>query len=328
MHLTTKLFFLLKNLTTTSLLFFILSTNTFAASTADNTGPVVVTIKPLYSLVAHLSEGIENPVLLMKQKQSHHHYNMRPSERALLEKARMIIWLGPQMESFLSKIIQQQKNSTVSVSMMQAKNLKLLAKRTKHTHEKNHTSSIDKPEAHTTDPHIWLSAHNAIAISNHIAESLISNNPKNAGLYKKNLQQLINKINQTKDFIKSTLKNRSQPYIAFHDAFQYFENEYELNYIDSINYDEETGTSLKQIRQIKARIDKDNIQCLVYQAPKPAIIDSLTKQTSIKAFALDPLGLNVNNDKNAWFELMQQLATDFNFCLKPQSGTSIVDRPE
>jgi zinc transport system substrate-binding protein len=313
---TTKHFHILKNLINSSLLFFILSTSTHAASTVDNTGAILVTIKPLYSLVAHLTEGIETPVLLMKQRQSPHHYNMRPSERDLLAKARMIIWLGPQMESFLSKIIQQQKSSAIAVSVMQAKNLKLLTKRKKHSPGENHTSSIDKPEPHTIDPHIWLSAHNAIAISFHIAESLISNNPKNSGLYKKNLQQLISKISQTKDFIKSTLKNSSQPYIAFHDAFQYFENEYELNYIDSINYDEETGTSLKHIRQIKARIDKDNIQCLVYQAPKPAIIDSLTKQTSIKATALDPLGLNINNDKNAWFELMQQLALDFNFCLK------------
>jgi zinc transport system substrate-binding protein len=314
MHQTTRSFYIFIN---TSLLSLILSTFSFSTSAADNIGPILVTIKPLYSLVAHLTEGIETPVLLMKQTQSPHHYNMRPSERDLLAKARMIIWFGPQMESFLSKIIQQQNSSTISVSVIQAKNLKLLGKRTKHTHEHNHSSSTYKPEAHTIDPHIWLSAHNAIAISHHITESLISNEPKNSELYKKNLQRLVSKINQSKNLIKSTLKNRSQPYIAFHDAFQYFENEYDLNYIDSISYDEETGTSLKHIRQIKADIDKNNIQCLVYQAPKPAIINSLTKQTSIKATALDPLGLNIDNDKNAWFELMQQLAVDFNYCLNP-----------
>ena len=169
----TKHFHILKNLIKSILLLLILSTSTRAAGTADNTGAILVTIKPLYSLVAHLTEGIETPVLLMKQRQSHHHYNMRPSERALLEKARMIIWLGPQMESFLSKIIQQQKNSTATVSVMQAKNLKLLGKRKKHSHEKNSTSSTDKVGPDTIDPHIWLSTHNAIAISNHIAESLV-----------------------------------------------------------------------------------------------------------------------------------------------------------
>ena len=105
--------------------------------------------------------------------------------------------------------------------------------------------------------------------------------------------------------------------LSSEDAFQYFEVENGLNYIDSISFDDETSSSLSHIRKIKARIDKDNIQCLVYQAPKPAIVDTLMKQTAIKATALDPLGLNVSNDKNAWFEIMHQLALDFAHCLNP-----------
>ncbi|MFV2005395.1 MAG: metal ABC transporter solute-binding protein, Zn/Mn family, partial [Gammaproteobacteria bacterium] len=158
------------------------------------------------------------------------------------------------------------------------------------------------------------------AISKHIAEALITYDPKNTASYNKNLQRLLSRIEQTKSFIETTLDSNSisdrPPFIAYHDAFQYFEDENRLNYIDSISYDEETGPGLKHLRQIKSLIDEKNIQCLVYQAPKPAIVDSLTAQTSIKATALDPLGINVSNDKEAWFELMKQLATDFKQCLK------------
>ena len=84
---------------------FILPTSAYA----EIPGTIVVTIKPLYSLVAHLTDGITTPVLLMKQMQSPHHYNMRPSERRLLANARMIIWTGPQMETSLNKIIEQQE---------------------------------------------------------------------------------------------------------------------------------------------------------------------------------------------------------------------------
>ena len=79
----------------------------------EKSGPVVVTIKPLYSLVAQLTEGIETPVLLMKQMQSPHHYTMRPSERRLLENAGIIVWLGPQLESYLGKIIQQKNPESI-----------------------------------------------------------------------------------------------------------------------------------------------------------------------------------------------------------------------
>ena len=287
-----------------------------ASAYAEMPGTIVVTIKPLYSLVAYLTDGISKPVLLMKQMQSPHHYNMRPSERRLLANANMIIWTGPQMETSLNKIIEQQANSAIIVSAMQAKNLKILNKRNLHSHDHDeHTSTASSEKQTMIDPHIWLSTRNAMAISKHITAQLIRYNPENTGQYNKNLDTLLSKIEQINDFLKISLTRHHEPFIAYHDAFQYFEDENALNYIDSINFNDETGTSLKHIRQIKKLIEKHNIQCLVYQAPKPAIIDTLITQSTVKAVALDPLGINIHDDKNAWFELMQQLALNFNHCL-------------
>ena len=220
------------------------------------------------------------------------------------------------METYLNKIIEQQANSTTIVSAMQAKNLKLLNKRNLHSHDRDeHTWAASKEKQNMVDPHIWLSTHNAIAISKHISALLIRYDPENTGQYKKNLDTLLSKIKQLKDFIKTGLKRHNAPFIAYHDAFQYFEDENTLNYIDSISFNDETGASLKHMHQIKRLINKHSIQCLVYQAPKPAIIDTLIAQSSVKAVALDPLGMNVHDDKNAWFELMRQLTLNFNHCL-------------
>lgn len=294
-----------------------------------NQGSIVVSIKPLYSLVAHLTQGIETPVLLMKQTQSPHHYSIRPSERRLLADAKMIIWLGPQMESNLTKIIPQ--SASIIVSAMQAKNLKLLKNRTKHApHDEepfdaiepqHHVMEHHKTEPHDTeqhriDPHIWLSTHNAAAISNHISEQLIAHDSSNTKKYQANLQQLLNKISQTAVFIKTTLKDARQPFIAYHDAFQYFENENALNFIAAISTDEESSISLKYMREIKMKIEKEKISCLVYQPPKPAIVNSLAQQhRTMKITMLDGLGITVENDENAWFELMHLLAENFKQCL-------------
>ena len=333
MYHSITLFKRLQTLVTTSLLLLMLPGCAMASSSPNTiealalkekaalSGPIVVTIKPLYSLVAHLCEGIETPVLLMKQAQSPHHYNMRPSERRLLANARMIVWLGPQLETYLQKVIeQQQKNSRYSgtvVSAMQAKNLKKLPLRKKYRHEHDEHSANDSTGVdHLIDPHIWLSTDNAAAISKHISEQLIKKNPHHANQIKHNLQLLLNKIEQTADYIKSRLANSKQPFIAYHDAFQYFEDENGLNYIDAINFSDESGTSLKHMRRIKTQIEDNNIRCLVYQPPKPAIIKTLTEQSSVTASGLDPLGLEVRDDKNAWFEIMQQLAVNFSHCLK------------
>ena len=303
-----------------SIMLIILMSSATAAEDVGSTdfpGTIVVTIKPLFSLVAQLTEGITTPKLLMNETQSPHHYSMRPSERRLLADARMIVWIGPPMEANLSKLIQQQKQATV-VTALQADNLHLLNRRKKHSHDDSEQHATGSPELDKTDPHIWLSIRNAIAISRQISAQLIKLDPQNTGRYQKNLQQLLSKIELTAGYIKNTLKHRDQPFITFHDAFQYFEDENQLNYANSISFDEETGASLKHLRRIKASMDEHHIQCLVYQQPKPALIDVLTRQSAVTATALDPLGLNAENDKEAWFELMQQLATAFNRCLTPR----------
>lgn len=324
MHQTIKPANTLKKILNTAFLLLLLPGSVYAAQSkqqsTENSAPIVVTIKPLYSLVAHLTEGIESPVLLMKQMQSPHHYNMKPSERRLLTQARMIIWLGPQLESYLSKIIQQEKSASV-VTVTHAEGLTLFRLRHKHSADEHDHKASEKLAFSIAesqiDPHIWLSISNTIAISKQITAALIKDNPANSRLYKENLQRLLQKIEQTKTFMHSTLQANKQPFIAFHDAFQYFEEENGLNYIDSIRFDDETASGMKHIRQINTLIGTQNIRCLVYQIPKPAIVRTLTTQHTIKATALDPLGQNVHDNKNAWFIIMQQLTLNFHHCLTP-----------
>ena len=276
---------------------------------------IVVTIKPIYSLVAHLTDGISTPILLSSNMQSAHHHNIRPSERRLIDHADMIFSLGPQMETYLAKIIQQQKNSTINISLMQADNLRLLNKRSKHSHDKNNTNALTPNKI---DQHIWLSITNAKAMSHYISAKLIIHDPENTERYKHNLNNLLTKIEQTDNEIRKILNDNQQPFIAAHDAFQYFEKEYNLNYVAALNSGDDTSTSLKHLAEIKSLIKEKKIQCLVYQQPKPDLIGTLTRKTKIKTTALDPLGLNSNDNYNVWFEIMKNLALNFQQCLRRQ----------
>lgn len=287
--------------------------NAHASSQAENSGAIVVTIKPLYSLVAQLTDGIEKPVLLMKQIQSPHHYTMRPSERRLLADARMIVWIGPQMESYLDKIIQQQ--DTAIVTAIQAKNLKLLDARTKNGHQ--HAAGEIDPDDLSIDPHIWLSTQNAVAISRHISRQLIITDPLNREQYETNLRLLEARITQLSTEIRTELENNKQAFITFHDAYQYFEEENQLNHIDTISFNEEAGVSLKHLRHIKTRMATNDVKCLVYQPPKPDIIDTLADRPAIKTIDIDPLGLDIEDEEQAWFLIMREMSQNFKQCLTP-----------
>lgn len=278
---------------------------------------IVVTIKPIYSLVAHLTDGIAEPTLLFRNLQSPHNYNLRPSERRLLAESDIIIWLGEELEPQLKKVINNKSNNVFTIATMQSENLKTLFKRGSHSHHEHHLKAESHHKTLTNDPHIWLSAYNAKQISSHIFKYLIAIDSKNIEKYETNLNKLLTKIDLTDQSIKAQLKNSKAPYIAFHDAFQYFDIEYQLNYVDSISLDDETTTSLKRLKKIKTQIKEKNVQCIIYQPQKPAIIDRLTKQTMIKTAELDPLGFNTSDNKNAWFSLMQLISENFLHCLTP-----------
>jgi zinc transport system substrate-binding protein len=47
-------------------------------------------------------EGVGEPDLLVRGAGSPHTYSMRPSEAAMLERADVVFWVGPDLEMFLS----------------------------------------------------------------------------------------------------------------------------------------------------------------------------------------------------------------------------------
>lgn len=72
-----------------------------AASGATAAPDVVVSIKPVHSLVAAIMRGVGEPQLIVDGAASPHTYNLRPSNARKLEKADVVFWVGPGLEAFL-----------------------------------------------------------------------------------------------------------------------------------------------------------------------------------------------------------------------------------
>ena len=87
---------------------------------------VVVSIKPLHSMVSGVMTGIGNPELLSARSTSVHAYAMRPSEASLLQEADLVFWIGPQLETFLETPLKSLPQGVVSVEMMETEGIKIL----------------------------------------------------------------------------------------------------------------------------------------------------------------------------------------------------------
>ena len=84
-------------------------------SATSYAAPAVVTsIKPVHSLVAGVMEGVGTPEIIVDGAASPHTYSLRPSQAQSLEKADLVFWIGPRIETFLTNPLETiGQNATV-----------------------------------------------------------------------------------------------------------------------------------------------------------------------------------------------------------------------
>ncbi len=84
---------------------------------------VVTSIKPVHSLVASVMKGVGEPGIIIEGGGSPHTFSMKPSQAAMLEKANVVFWIGPQIESFLSKPLEAIAAKAKVVELIDTKGL-------------------------------------------------------------------------------------------------------------------------------------------------------------------------------------------------------------
>ena len=79
------------------------------------------------------------------------------------------------------------------------------------------------------DPHIWLNPVYAKVQVQNIANAFSNSDPKNQQYYQSNAAKYIEQLDLLDSKIQNKLSNCNHDFVAFHDAFSYFADEYNLN---------------------------------------------------------------------------------------------------
>ena len=85
---------------------FLFSFNNVGAQSTPN---VVVSIKPIHSIVSALMEGVSKPQLLLDSNVSAHTFHLKPSQLNLLSNADLVITIGDYFEIGLKKTLRNIK---------------------------------------------------------------------------------------------------------------------------------------------------------------------------------------------------------------------------
>ena len=184
-----------------------------------------------------------------------------------------------------------------------------------HGHKKK--DDHDDHEGHhhgEHDPHIWLDPINAKVILIEMVEHLIENDPNNASTYKSNLNKALKDLDKLTVDVMTEL-NKSTPSIVFHDAYQYFEERFNVKVLGAFTVNTDVMPGAEQLAEIREIIEHDKITC-IFSEPQfnPDIINAVAKDMDIKTGVLDPLGATLDPGKDLYFDLIKNMSKSFKGC--------------
>lgn len=242
---------------------------------------VVVSIKPIHNIALAIMEGVGTPTLLVPPGASPHNYALAPSQAKALQEAHVIVWVGPELETFLSQSLQRRQPKATVLTLLKLPGMTIYP-----------ASGVDEHHNDTLDPHLWLDPLNLITYASALTDTLVKLDPDNAKRYQANASHTIAQL-KTLDakIMKELTPIQSTPIMVFHNAYQYFEKRYQLDIVGTVVLRADTSPSVARILSVQEQIKTHNVQCIFTEPQfKPAIVDRLRAETDINIGVLNPLG--------------------------------------
>ncbi len=146
---------------------------------------------------------------------------------------------------------------------------------------------------------------------------LIKIDPENREHYTANLHRQLDELDRLQHQIQQQLAEvKNKPFMIYHDAFQYFEQEYGLDHSFFVTPSPEQQPGIKQVRHLRSIIHQNHLKCIFYEPPYvPQILKTITEGQQINLLPLDPTGAQLTADDRLYFSLMNNIASQLKNCL-------------
>ncbi|MGL4318768.1 MAG: zinc ABC transporter substrate-binding protein [Pseudomonas sp.] len=281
---------------------------------------VLTSIKPLQLIAAAVQEGVGTPGVLLPPGASPHNFALRPSDVRRVQSADLLYWIGPDMETFLPRVLASRQAPAVAVQGLPGLTLRHFGEG-EHEHEHEHASGDADHDEHdhahqpgSLDAHLWLLPANARVIAAKMAADLTAADPANAARYQANLQA----FGQRLDALDTQLKTRlaplaGKPFFVFHEAFDYFEAAYGLQHVGVFSVASEVQPGARHVAAMRERLQAAGPSCVFSEPPlRPRLAETLSAGLPVKLAELDGLGAQAQS----YEQLLDGLATGMAACLE------------
>ena len=277
---------------------------------AQSTPSIVVSIKPIHSIVTKIMDGVTKPELLLDSNSSAHTFHLKPSQIKMISNADLVIVISENFELGLRKALKN-INEDSHLKISELDQLIIHNSRGEAIYNKNEDSS-------KFDFHLWLDVNNMQLIATYISNIIIKLDPKNEHIYSENLKEVNLELDELKEQIKQQLAPfSSTPFAIYSDTLQYFEKSLKLKRPVIITPFHGAGLSIKRTLDAKRKIKDLNISCLIYDTEvKAKQLRVLSEGLNLKSFKIDILGNEFAPGPDQYFNLMKKTSSQLSLCLK------------
>lgn len=288
---------------------------------------VLTSIKPLQLIAAAVQDGVGTPDVLLPPGASPHNFALRPSDVRRVQEVELLYWIGPDMESFLPRVLSNRRLPNVPVQNLPGLQLRHFGEEQtaehghdEHEHEHEHAEA-EHDHAHrpgSLDAHLWLLPANARVIAMRMAADLSAADSTNAARYQANAQAFSQRLTALDQRLKARLAGvQGQAYFVFHEAFDYFEAAYGLKHAGVFSVASEVQPGARHVAQMRERLQAAGPTCVFSEPPlRPRLAQTLSAGLPVTLAELDALGSGVPVSAQGYEQLLENLAGSLAGCLE------------
>lgn len=271
------------------------------ASAAQAKPLVLSSLKPLTLIAQEITGSSAELDTLLPATASHHNHPLKVSDHARLQKADVILWVGPELESFLQKPVANLPSAKI-----------ITAYGLVGMHWPVEAAEADGHH-HEHDPHLWLDPRNAILVAQALTAKLAQVDAANAAQYRANLALFVSNVTKLDQKLQASLKPLAGiGFAVYHEGFGHFVGRYGLKQLDYVTFTPEQKPGAKHMHQLREKLAKEG-KCLFlepYNDMQSA--RELAQDLHLSLGTLDALG---SQGAATYQQLLEQMAEAFSACL-------------
>jgi zinc transport system substrate-binding protein len=224
------------------------------------------------------------------------------------------------MESFLPRVIQSRSQPAVAVQTLPGMKLRHFAA-DNSSHDDHDHGGNDHDHDHlpgSLDSHLWLSTVNARVIAQKMAADLSAADAANAARYQQNADAFAKRLDALDARVKARVSAvADKPYFVFHEAFDYFEDAYNLKHAGVFAVAAEVQPGARHVAAMRDRLKEVGKTCVFSEPPmRPRLAETLTAGLPVKLAELDALGGYTPATAQGYEQVLQKLGDDLAGCLE------------